>query len=195
MKHLALVILILFCLAPVMAQDATAVPSIPVETIPDETPAILSLTLGEALAILVGTLGALLAFGKILWDANQNPNGASVDTQLVAAVEERQSDRDYIESLEKAYAAAGNAYKTALDATVSVLQTIAPLTPLKVDDAALNLLRDIQTPGFTAQAANTGTSYTIKGNQDGVTISADTSPSVSSTGADFHSTTPPMPGR
>jgi hypothetical protein len=97
----------------------------------------------------------LLAFGKILWDANQNPGGASVDTQLVAAVEERHSDREYIDSLEKAYAAAGNAYKTALDATVSVLQTIAPLTPLKVDDAALNLLRDIQTPGATTVTTTT----------------------------------------
>jgi hypothetical protein len=156
---LSIVILLLVCL-PVLAQDVPAEPTpiyIPVEQIPDATPAILSLTLGEALAILLGTVSTFIAIGKILWDANQNPNGQSVDAQLTAAIEERHSDRDYIESLEKAHTAANDAYKTALNATVSVLQTIAPLTPLKLDDAALSLLKDVQTPGVATVTTTTTT--------------------------------------
>lgn len=184
-RILALLVFLLILSIPVMAQDATAEPTaapivvmIPAEQLPDETPAILSLTIGELMAIVVGLVGLAFAGGKILWDANQNPGGPSVDERLTERVGVAQADRQWMDSVERGVALSNAGMKTALDAVVSVLQTIAPLTPLKVDDAALNLLKDIQTPGFTAQAAaaDTGTGYTITGNQDGVTITADTSP-------------------
>lgn len=166
LKHLRLIslfIVMLILAIPVFAQDATpdAVPTavvIPVEQLPDETPAILSLTIGELMAIVLGIVGLAVAGGKILWDANQNPGGASVDQRLTERVGVAQADRQWMDSIERGYALSNAGLKTALDATVSVLQTIAPLTPLKVDDAALDLLRDVQTPG-----AKTVTTTTTSG--------------------------------
>jgi hypothetical protein len=57
------------------------------------------LTLGEALAILLGTGALFVAIGKILWDANQNPGGPSVDTRLTARIEESHADRGYVANI------------------------------------------------------------------------------------------------
>ena len=95
-------------------------------------------------------------------------------------------------ALEHAYELGNQAMKTALDATVSVLQTVAPLTPIKVDDATLKLLRDIQQPGAMAQAAQPSTGYKIEGNQDGVTVTVDTSPAVYATTLSGTNVTPDL---
>lgn len=161
MKKLLLVfaVLLILCL-PVMAQDATAEPpvmTIPVEQIPDETPAILSLTLGELLGILFGAGALMVGIGKILWDANQNPGGASIDTRVAERVESAHSDREWVEKLERAYELGQGQVKVLTDAFTKILVTVAPLTPLKVDDAALSLLQDIQQPGATTTTTTTTT--------------------------------------
>lgn len=151
-----ILILLTLCVMPTLAQETTESPPIntpimvvpaPVVAAPLPTPDILSLTLGELIGIVVG-LGALgVGLGKILWDANQNPGGASVDTRLTERVDIARNDREWIERLERAYALGGLQSKTAIDALTSVLTTIAPLTGLKADDALLRILKDVQQPG------------------------------------------------
>lgn len=96
---------------------------------------------------MVGGVSLMVGVGKILWDANQNPGGASIDTRLTQQVATAHGDREWIERLEKAYQFGGLQNTRAIDALAGVLANIAPLTGLKVDDAVLNLLQDIQSPG------------------------------------------------
>jgi hypothetical protein len=124
-----------------------------------QSPNILSLTLAETIGIVMGIVALFVAFGKILWDANQNPGGPSLDARLTTQVRAAHEDREWIERLEKAYALGGLQAKTAIDALAGVLSNIAPLTGLAVDDEALKLLRDVQKPGpdvplYDAQAPN-----------------------------------------
>lgn len=174
LSRIAALCLIILFTVPGLAQEATPDAVIPVEVI-EAPPGILSLTIGEVLGIVVGLAALGVAIGKTLWDANQNPGGASVDERLTDRVNSAHTDREWVMKLEHAYELGQGQAKTAIDALTSVLQTIAPLTPLKVDDAALSLLKDVQTPGAMAQAAS-GTGYTITGNQDGVTVAVDTKP-------------------
>jgi hypothetical protein len=115
-----------------------------------QPPSILSLTLGELIGILFGAGALMVGIGKILWDANQNPGGPSVDARLTQQVNTAHADREWIERLERAYALGGMQSTRAVDALAGVLSNIAPLTGLKTDDAVLNLLRDIQKPGMEA---------------------------------------------
>lgn len=112
-----------------------------------QPPSILSLTIGEVMAIVLGTGALFVGIGKILWDANQNPGGPSVDARLTARVEETRADREYMANMEKLYEA-NTALRATLDATAGILQSISPLlSSLKVDDATLKFLKDVQKPG------------------------------------------------
>jgi len=177
MHALLLAMLIILFTVPGLAQEVTPDAVIPVEVVKESPDTLLSLTVGDVLSIVLSVAGIAIGIGIILWNAGRNPNGQNVDAQITEVVDSAHADRERMAAMERAYQVGTAAQKTALDATVSVLQAIAPLTPLKADDAALSLLKDVQTPGVMAQAAaTTGTGYTITGNQDGVTITADTSP-------------------
>ena len=117
-----------------------------------KSPEFLTLTLGEFLGILAGLAGLGLALGKILWDWAHH-RGQNLDAALTARVQASQSDREWVERLEKAHEKGGEGLKTALGAVVGVLQNVAPLTPFKMDDALRDLLKDIQTPGAPDAAA------------------------------------------
>jgi hypothetical protein len=143
-KHFlkALLILVGLLLLPLMTVAAQGA-----ETQTQLSQPLFSLTIGEALGALMGTLAFLLAAGKILWDWAQgrirNPDAAMTERLQTA-----QKDREWIGHMEKVYERADTYMNKALDATVSVLKVIAPLTSrISVDDAVLKLLQDIQKPG------------------------------------------------
>ena len=141
---------VFFLLAmPVGAQETTAVADQAQQTMGTtaQSPNILSLTLAETIGIVMGIVALFVAFGKILWDANQNPGGPSIDARLTEQVNTAHNDREWIERLERAYALGGMQSTRAVDALAGVLSNIAPLTGLKLDDAVLKLLRDVQKPG------------------------------------------------
>ena len=133
---------------PVGAQETTGQDTAAEQTgqQPSQAPSILSLTLGELIGIVFGAGAPMVGIGKILWDGNQ-PGQPTIDQRLTQRVDTAAADREWIERLEKAYALGGLQAKTAVDALAGVLTNIAPLTGIKVDDAALRLLKDIQTPG------------------------------------------------
>lgn len=111
-----------------------------------QSPDIFSLTIGELIGIVLG-LGALgVAVGKILWDGNQ-PGQPTVDQRLTARVDVAHSDREWIERLERAYMLGGSNTQRLVDAFTGVLTNVSPLTGVKVDDALLRLLKDVQQPG------------------------------------------------
>jgi len=152
---LILVLLFLFVL-PVLGQDTTSAEATPAVTIvaapapATQTPNILSLTLGELLSILIGSAVLLGGIGKILWDGNQ-PGQPGIDARLTTQVGAAQADREWIDRLERAYALGGISSKAAIDALTGVLANIAPWTPIKVDDAVLRLLKDVQQSGVQAE--------------------------------------------
>lgn len=111
-----------------------------------KSPEFLTLTLGEFLGILAGLAALSVSLGKILWDWAHH-RGQNLDAALTARVQASQSDREWVERLEKAHEKGGDGLKTALGAVIGVLQNMAPLTPFKIDDALRDLLKDIQTPG------------------------------------------------
>ena len=57
------------------------------------------------------------------------------------------ADREQMDRLERAYAAAGQNQRQALEMAEKRLSILAPLTPMKADDAAVSLLRDIEQSG------------------------------------------------
>lgn len=111
-----------------------------------KSPEFLTLTLGEFLGILTGFVALAVGLGKILWDWAHH-RGQNLDASLTARVQASQTDREWVERLEKAHERGGEALKTALSAVVGVLDNVAPLTKFKIDDAFRDLLKDIQTPG------------------------------------------------
>ena len=154
-----LILTLLLCLmgSPVVADDPTPGPAATVTappTTPTTTPTTpqptVTLTQGELIGIVIALLAFAVGAGKILWDANQTPGGATlatVDTRITDRVDQAHSDREWVDRLERAYTLGGMQTKAAIDALTSALSAIAPMTPLKVDDAALRLLKDIQTRG------------------------------------------------
>lgn len=126
---------------------------------------ILSLTLGELLTILGVSAVLLLSIGKILWDSGRDGTGG-VDARVTALIEEARSNREYVAALRDAHATGNAAMTTALNATISVLKIVTPLTTgIKADDAALKLLEDIQRPVEEIVTATTPTSQGSAGAQ------------------------------
>jgi hypothetical protein len=92
------------------------------------------LTVGFALAALIVAIIGIARTGR---------NIDAATAERLASM----SDPATMERLERAHAAADEKVKQALALLAAVVGIIAPLTPLKSDDALKNLLVDIQTPG------------------------------------------------
>lgn len=104
------------------------------------------LSISDVLAIvlaLVAFVIALVAFFR----ANPNATPAAVDTEVSRRFAEMQANRELVERLERAYQQNNENTQRMFDAFVGALRFLAPLTPNKADDAALELLTDIQQPG------------------------------------------------
>lgn len=103
---------------------------------------------GEVFAILI----SLLAFVVGIINLVRTGKPATWDAGLVAQLEMKQRDREWMEKLEKAYQSAGTQQQAVLDSVVGVLRLVVRTTPFKADDSVLKLLEDVQTPGIPADA-------------------------------------------
>lgn len=125
---------LLLLAVPVFAQDT------------GDVPAGLVLDAGDVVAILVAVVS--LVFGVVgFMRRYPNATPAQLDSEAARLLQERQQDRENMARLEAAYARQSDAYRTAFDTLAGFFRLIAPLTPIKTDDAASDLLTDIQTPG------------------------------------------------
>ncbi len=104
------------------------------------------LSTGDMLAIIVGLIAFAVGVAAFF---RQHPDAspAAVDAEVASRLDLMQHDREAMDRLERAYQSSDAAHRNALDAAVSVLKQVAPLTPLKSDDAALKLLLDAQKLG------------------------------------------------
>ena len=192
LKHLrliSLVILILFCLAPVMAQDAEATaPALPTDTI--------TVVSGEGEGNTIVNVG-----GETPTEEGDDPLEVPTEPMpwwAVAGLEIGKLVALYlvvvrgVRELVKAFladprrvAAAENAANLVRSITPDALEEAARIGAQKAYAETRELMDDLR----RAVIAVT----------DGVPESSKVTPaptsSVSSTGADYHSTTPPMPGR
>lgn len=139
---MTLLILAGLCLLPLMTVGAADT-----ETQNQLSHPLFTLTLGELIGITFGLGAFLLAVGKILWDWAQG-RVTNPDDALTAQIQSRQQDRDWMDKMEKAYERSGNAVHKALETVTGVLATVAPVTSsIKVDDALLAFLKDLQQKG------------------------------------------------
>lgn len=101
---------------------------------------------GDVFAILIG-LAALIVGLVAFFRAHPNATPAALDTETARLLTERQKDREWVERLERAYQNNSATQQRMFDTFAAALRFIAPLTPIKSDDIAANLLTDIQQPG------------------------------------------------
>lgn len=93
-------------------------------------------------ALAVFVLGASIVIAAVF--AFRNPS-ANLDLEVAKKFQE--FSREHIANLEKAYQQNEDAQRYAFDRVVDVLELVAPLTPIQSDDAALEVLHDIQEEG------------------------------------------------
>jgi hypothetical protein len=113
----------------------------------------MELTLMDVLT-LVFALSALIV--AIITAARQGKNIDDATAERLS----KMADPATMDKLERAYQAASDERKRLLEMASALLAFIAPLTQLKSDDAALALLKDIQTPGPAAPEATVTTTTT-----------------------------------
>lgn len=104
------------------------------------------ISIGEIVAVVVALASlvvALIAFMR----KNPQATPAELDAEATRRVVEAQANRELVDRLERAYQQNSAAQQKAFDTVAGLLRLIAPLTPLKLDDAAVSLLTDIQKPG------------------------------------------------
>jgi hypothetical protein len=99
------------------------------------------------LANIVLSLVALLRSGA---------KPAQIDNDMTSRLERQQRDRDMMSLLERQYAGANEVAKAGYDALTQAITRLAPYTPMKLDDALGQFLRDIQTPGYLVKPSDGG---------------------------------------
>lgn len=107
------------------------------------------LSTGDILAILTALVALIVG---IIAFMRQHPQftPAQLDSTVVTGLSDFQSNREVMDRLERAYQNSGDIQKHALEALVSALHLVAPLTPIASDDAAVAVLDDITQPGAPA---------------------------------------------
>lgn len=106
----------------------------------------IELSTGDAFAILLGLVSLIVGI-VAFFRAHPNATPAALDTEAARLLSERQRDREWVERLERAYQNNSATQQRMFDSVAAALRFIAPLTPIKADDIASNLLTDIQQPG------------------------------------------------
>jgi hypothetical protein len=106
----------------------------------------ITLSTGDVIAVLFALAGLIVSI-VAFFRAHPNATPAALDAEVTRRLTELEADRANVARLETAYQNAGEVQKHAIDALVSALKLIAPMTAGTADDAAVKLLEDIQTPG------------------------------------------------
>lgn len=105
----------------------------------------MTLSSADLIAIVLALVGLIVGIAAFL-RAHPNATPAALDAEVVRLLAERQADREFVGRLERAYQTSGTFQKQALDTLAGALRVLAPLTPVKTDDALAKLLDDILTP-------------------------------------------------
>lgn len=95
----------------------------------------------------LGTVVALVISIVAFLRAHPDATPAAVDTEAALRLQELQHNREFVARLEQAYQQQSVVFQGAFDTLTSLFKLIAPLTPIKTDDAVSGLLEDIQKPG------------------------------------------------
>lgn len=185
---LAFVFLLILCL-PTLAQDATAVPTVeamPVEIVtpPASSDPMIQMSVWQIVAGLAGafSLGGLtigMGVGVLASRLRTNPATMAAIEGLAASTPD---------STVQQFTGLMDKFQYSLTEAFALVREALDKKPYgdKTPEERAAVLYPTQ-----AAAADTGTGYTITGNQDGVTITADTSP-VSGY-ASTSTMVPPMP--
>lgn len=92
-----------------------------------------------------GFVFGLVALVLVGISKRQSPQ--QLDQSVSLRLEAEQRNREHMDRYERLYQQSLNSFKPLVDAAALGLRVLAPLTPMKTDDAAASLLADIQTPG------------------------------------------------
>lgn len=111
----------------------------------------LELSSGEVLSIVLGVAAFVLALVAFM-RANPKASPSQVDAEVTRRLDEQRRDRENMDRLERAYQSNSTAQQQLFLSTITALRFVAPLTPMKSDDAVLALLEDITVPGAPAEA-------------------------------------------
>lgn len=103
------------------------------------------------LLTVLAALGALVFSILAFMRAHPNATPAELDAAVTERIVEFGSDTANIDRLELAYERQTEVFKHAFDTMASLFTLVAPLTPFKADDAARDLIKDIQTAESGAQ--------------------------------------------
>lgn len=99
--------------------------------------------LGTLIGVLLGLLALVIAVAALVLRGK----AAEADAEATRQITAMQMNREQMRLLEQQYTQANAAIKTALELAAAVVRVVAPLTPMRGDDAAVKLLEDIRAPG------------------------------------------------
>lgn len=149
-RFILLTLFMLLLVGVLQAQDdVPAVEATPdsatvtVITVPDAN----ATTIGNVVLVAVAAISLVVSLISLVVTAVKTNNPRGLDAGVVHQIEMRQRDREALDRIEAAYQQAGTMQRDVVNILTSLLKTIAPLTPMKADDALAGLLADIQTPG------------------------------------------------
>lgn len=148
----ALLILALFvAVAPLLAQAVTPEPPVIATVAPTAAPVIVAapsapglvLSTGDVIAVLLWIILLVVALVVAL---RRGYTPAQLDTLAADKITGLSHDPAMLDRLERAYQQNTEVTKHAFDTFVAAIKLVAPLTPIKTDDAIAKLGEEIQAP-------------------------------------------------
>lgn len=122
--------------SPVLAQSGT-----PVSDAPEAGQVITTLDFETSLILISGTVNVILTAVVGLLLFRMNP--AQLDAKVTEELKQRQADEKYIDAWTGVFTDLNETVKMALRVAVKVTGPMAELTPIKADDALIDVVEEV----------------------------------------------------